>query len=314
MNGMQFSSSVITVLAWPLVILVFLLFYKTWITSNISTGKLKLGPVEFEWFSEIGAVGQEVGDALDQMPLDPATAGPVPTSLVDLIADVNKNPRSGMRKAFRFVRRALDESYPGLASVTQDKLPAALGDLAHRGVLHPEVESAISQLNKLLDQPNANAVADRGRGYLFLLLAEGAIHGILRSAEIHAGEISASQLAVEAPPVTSSWRGQYTRSRGSDKSSFDIELRISQWLNDTEFEGEMNYPGTGTSTSVAGHLAASPESRDTAITWRETAYLDQGTRTVEFGGSYEAVISHNLMTGKWKKEGQEYGDLKLRPA
>jgi hypothetical protein len=152
--------------------------------------KFKLGPIEFEWFSEISSAGQDLGNALKAMPLDASNGELVPMSLVDLIDDVNKNPRGGIRKAFRLVRKALDESYPWLASVTYDGLSDAIEDLARRGLLHDDVQEAISQLQKLLEMSNSDAgMVDPARGYLFLLLAEGAIHGILRSAEIHASEI-----------------------------------------------------------------------------------------------------------------------------
>jgi hypothetical protein len=192
MNGMQFSSNLITVLAWPLLALFALVVYRGWITNNISMGKFKLGPVEVEWFRKVDTAGQDVGDALKEMPPDE----PVSTSLVDLIGDINNNPRTGINKAFRLVRKALDKSYPELASVTDDRLSDAMRYLVRRGVLHPEVQSAISQLQKLLDISDSNAdMANRERGYQFLLLAEGAIHGILRSAEIHASELNAARLA-----------------------------------------------------------------------------------------------------------------------
>jgi hypothetical protein len=201
MNGMQFGSNVITVLAWPLVVLFVLVVYRRWITSNISAAisfvkgrqvkKFKVGPFEVEWFLKIDTAGRDVGDALKEMRADTTSDEPVRASLVDLIGDINDNPRTGIRKAFRRVRKALDEAYPELASVREERLSDAMRDLVRRDVLHPEVESAISQLQKLLEMSNSDAdMADQARGYQFLLLAEGAIHGILRSARIHASELS----------------------------------------------------------------------------------------------------------------------------
>src|SRR5580704_6046505 len=183
MNGMEFSSNVITVLAWPLVVLFVLVVYRGWITSNILTAilfvkgrqvrKLRFGPLEVEWFLKIDTAGRDVGDALKEMPPDTTTDDSVPKSLVDLIGDINDNPRTGIRKAFRLVRRALDEAYPELKSVTEERLSGAMRDLVRRDLLHPEVESAISQLQKLLEMSSSDAdMAGQARGYQFLLLAE----------------------------------------------------------------------------------------------------------------------------------------------
>jgi len=295
MNGMQFSSTLITALAWPLIILSVLIVYRGWITTNISSGKFKLGPVEFEWFRKIDTAGQDVGDALKEMPPDSSSDGPVPTSLVDLIGDINNNSRIGIRKAFRLVRKALDNSYPEVASVTDDRLSDAMRDLVRRGVLHPEVQSAISQLQKLLDMSDSNGdMANRERGYLFLLLAEGAIHGILRSAKIHASELNNARLATGPAPISFSWRGLYDQ-------RFIIELLIDKWISSTEFEGEMNYPDSDTVTSITGYIITkTPAIERTAITWQEKGYV-RGNRPIDFDGDYKATVSGNTMTGAWYK-------------
>src|SRR5580704_4511691 len=103
MNGMQFTSNLITVLAWPVVVLFVLIVYRRWITSTISSvtkgvklKSVKAGTVEVEWDTTIDAAGRDVGGALAQMPV-PADDGPVPTSLVDLRDQVNKTHRVGIR-------------------------------------------------------------------------------------------------------------------------------------------------------------------------------------------------------------------------
>ena len=315
MNGMEFSSNVITVLVWPLVVLFVLIVYRNWITSTITTAtrdrqlkKFRLGPVEVEWFLKIDTAGKDVGDALKEMP-DPLSDEPVPVSLVDLIDDINDNPRTGIRKAFRVVRRALDESYPELASVPQDRLPDALRDLVRRGVLHAEVESAISQLQKLLDMSDSDAdMAGPAWGYQFLILAEGAIHGILRSAKLHADELNNARPASELTPIRSSWRGWYNR-------DFLIELRIDEWSNSTGFKGVMNYPGSGTATRIAGHITTKEQEPGRAtVAWQEEDYVSKGSRTIDFRGEYKATVSGNIMTGAWWKNEQLIAEFQLEAA
>lgn len=312
MNGMEFSSNVITVLAWPLLVLFVLVVYRSWITSSISTAtkdrqlkKFRLGPVEVEWFLKIDTVGQDVGDALKEMP-DPSSGEPVPVSLVDLIGDINDNPRTGIRKAFRLVRKALDTSYPQLASVPQDRLSDAMRDLVRQGLLHAEVESAVSQLHKLLEMSDSDAdMAGPARGYLFLLLAEGAIHGILRSAKIHAGEFNDARLTTGLTPIRSSWRGWYNR-------DFLIELRIDKWSDSTGFEGVMNYPDSGTVTRITGNIETKGrEIGRTALIWREEEYISKGNRTIDFRGDYKASVSDNTMTGAWYKNERHIADFQL---
>jgi hypothetical protein len=316
MNGMQLSSNIITVLAWPIVVILALIVYRDWIMSSVpaatkalTKGRLlkraKIGPVEIEWSTEIGTVGEDVGSALKSMPPDAAESVPVPTSLVDLIEDVNSSPRSGIRKAFFLVRKALDQFYPDLASVPQERLPGAISDLARRGVLHPDVENAIVQLQKLLDRSNTDAEVDKEQGYLFLLLAEGAIHGILRSAKIHASEIAHAPLADGLTPIRPSWRGWYNR-------DFIIELHIHQWHDSGGFDGEMNYPGSGTTTSVTGYLAAiEPGGGQTPIVWQERAYVTTGNRSVELTGEYQAIVSGDVIAGSWYRGDQRIAGFEL---
>jgi hypothetical protein len=122
MSGMEFTWRLIAVLAWPVVILCILVAYRGWITSTITSvtaGKrleeAAIGPLRFKWASEINTAGREVASALTRIP-KPPSEGPVSTSLVDLIDDVNTSPRHGIRKAFILVRQALNEFYPGVHS------------------------------------------------------------------------------------------------------------------------------------------------------------------------------------------------------
>lgn len=239
------------------------------------------------------------------MPSDSSSDEAVPTSLVDFIDDVNSNPRSGIHKAFRLVRKALDESYPELASITQDRLSDAIEDLVRRGALHEDVANAISQLRKLLEMSDSDAnMVDPARGYLFLMLAEGAIHGILRSAKIHANKITDARLTAGLTPIRSSWQGRYNR-------GFIIELHIAKWSNDTEFEGEMNYPGSGTVTSVNGSIIPTGPGSGLKVAWRERDYVRRGERSIDFDGDYRATISGDVMAGGWYTDEQLIGEFEL---
>src|SRR5215472_5179235 len=134
MNGMEFAWRMATVLAWPLLVLFVLVIYRKGITSSFSAAiagarvkRVKAGPggVEVELDTTIGATGRDVGSALARLP-QPADEGSVPTSLVDLIDEVNSDPRSGMRKAFDLVRRALAKAYPQLATAGPDQVVPAM--------------------------------------------------------------------------------------------------------------------------------------------------------------------------------------------
>lgn len=254
--------------------------------KEIQLRRLKIGPIEAEWGSRIDSAGREVADALAQMPI-PASDGPVPASLVDLIDDINKNPRQGMRAAFHLIRRALDISYPQLAEVASSQLPRAMRDLVRRGILNPEVERAVGQLNQLLELVDSGAdAADNVQGYQFLMMAEGAIHGILRSSVDRSQDNFDDPRADSVPPpIRSSWSGSYN-------NDFTIELLIQKWKG-SKFEGLMNYPGSGTVTQVEGGLDGR------TVTWTEIDYNPKGDRQIDFDGRYEATVSVGTMTGAW---------------
>ncbi len=137
-----------TVLAWPLLALIVLVTFRKGISSSFRAAiegarvkRVKAGPagIEIELETTIGAAGRDLASALARLP-PPAAEGPVPTSLVDLIDEVNKDPRAGMRTAFDLVRRALAEAYPQLAAAGPDQLVPAMRSLARGGELSAEVE------------------------------------------------------------------------------------------------------------------------------------------------------------------------------
>lgn len=299
MTGMQFTSNLITVLAWPLVVLFVLIVYRRWITSTISSvtkgvklKRVKAGPVELEWDATIDATGRDVGDMLTQMPV-PAGDGPIPTSLVDLIDQVNKNPRAGIRTAFNLVLQALEQSYPELAGVPLYRLQNAMQDLIRRSVLSAEVARAVGQLYQLLEISQSSAeIADQTQGYEFLMLAEGAIHTILRSATAQASGDDNDATGSASTPIQPSWRGTYN-------NDYPIELHVRRWTAN-KFEGLMSYPASDTTTRVTGRIE--PRNREIGpitITWEETGYGRKGRRTIDFNGRYQATVSSETMNGEW---------------
>lgn len=288
-----------TVLVWPAVALVVFVIYRRSITSSLTAAiegarlkRLKAGPggIEVELDTTIGAAGRDVASALAKLPTSAEEDGQVPTSLVDLIGQVSQDPRAGMRTAFGLVRRALADAYPQLRSVDPDHLMEAMRRLARRGELSREVELAVGQLYELFEMSESRAAVDQAQGYDFLMLAEGAIHVILRS--VQAG-ISRDGEESARLPIRSRWRGQYN-------GDYPITLHILRWDGD-EFSGEMSYPGSGTVTRVTGSARTSARDGEPVLmTWKETAYADEGTRRIEFNGRYDATVSGQIMIGSWR--------------
>jgi hypothetical protein len=286
MNGMEFTWRMATVLAWPLLLLVALAIFRKSISSSFRAAlegarvkRVKAGPagIEVELETTTGAAGRDLGSALARLPR-PAVEGPVPTSLVDLIDEVNKDARAGMRTAFDLVRRALAESYPQLAAAGPDQLVPAMRELARHGELSAEVELPVSQLYELYRMSESYAGADQAQGYNFLMLAEGAIHVILRSVQ-HAG-------------ISARWSGLYN-------NDYPIVLQILKW-SDGEFTGQMAYPRSGTVTSITGQVKKAADRGDpTSLTWRETNLIKTGSRDPELNGRYEATVTGDVMSGEW---------------
>jgi hypothetical protein len=185
MNGMEFTWRMFGTLAWPAVVVVGLVVYRKWITEKLTSLKFKLGLAEVELGVKVDKTGQDIASLLIGMP-GQSSEDNMPMSLVDLMADVNKNRRNGIRKAFDQVRLVLNEYYPRLRRVGHDQLPEAMQDLVDRRLMDADVAESVTQLYELLKMPewNSDNVGDT-RGYAFLMLAEGVIHGIMRSAESH---------------------------------------------------------------------------------------------------------------------------------
>jgi len=286
-GGMEFSWRMATTLAWPVVVLVGVVVFRKWIIQTLSKLRVKVGSVEFELNTKVEKTGQDIALALSAMPVEPAE-GEIPTSLVDLLPMVSQNRDRSIRTAFRIVRRALDRYYPQLSSMGSAQLKDAVLDLADKGQLDADVAESVKKLQELLVMPewDSDPVGDT-RAYAFLMLAEGAIHGIIRSATAHDQGVGGE------PPIAESWKGIY------DGSKLSIELRILNWDGLT-FTGEMAYPDRGHVTRVNGRVD------DDLVTWTETEYKQRGPgRDIERGGTYRASVSGDTMRGDWSRSGGE---------
>ena len=111
--------------------------------------------------------------------------------------------------------------------------------------MEPDVALSVRQLYELLVMPEwQKDQAGDTRGYAFLMLAEGAIHGILRSAETRGAETSEESLARGFAGINRSWHGIYD-------DRFPIELDVGNWSG-SSFNGTMPYPDGNTTTKITG--------------------------------------------------------------
>ena len=157
--------------------------------------------------------------------------------------------------------------------------------------MEPDVALSVKQLYELLVMPEwqQDQVGDT-RGYAFLMLAEGAIHGILRSAQERGTTPSeGSPLASWPTAITRLWHGTYD-------NRFPIALDIITWSG-TSFDGTMTYPDADTVSTVSG--TAEPVDGSVQLTWKELAFVREGRRPVDLNGSYAATVSGNTMDGAW---------------
>jgi hypothetical protein len=175
--------------------------------------------------------------------------------------------------------------------------------LVDKGEMEPDVALSVTQLYELLEMPEwQKDQAGDTRGYAFLMLAEGAIHGILRSAQARSGVPEQEPLVSAPAAISTSWRGTYD-------GRFPIELHINSWSG-RSFDGTMNYPDGKTETSISG--TAEDESNGVVrLTWKENGYVIKGRRSIEFDGSYAATVSDMTMNGAWYRASRRVADFTM---
>jgi hypothetical protein len=306
MNGMEFTWRMASTLIWPLVVVVVVLVFRKWIIERLESLGISVGglKVQLALNRKVGTVGGSISTTLSENMPQPEPGG-VPESLVDLMATVNTDRMAGIQAAFGLVSRALKENYPQLRRILPDQLPKAMQELVDKGEMEPDVAQSVTQLHELLEMPEWQKDQEGDtRGYAFLMLAEGAIHGILRSAKAR-GVPTGQEIPDSAPAgISPSWSGTYD-------GRFAIQLRIDSWSGQ-RFTGVMTYPDEGTTTSVTG--TAEDEAAGVRLTWNETGYLVQGRRTIEFDGAYAADIRDRLMRGTWYRDNRRIADFTMTPA
>ncbi|MGW0808131.1 hypothetical protein [Nonomuraea sp. NPDC002799] len=295
MSGMELVSRLVSALAWPVVVIVVVLALRTWITKRLDSLGITLGSVDVQLKTldlKVDGVGKDIAVTLsDNMP-QPTANGGIPTSLVDLMATVNKNREEGINAAFDLVSRALKENYPQLRRVLPSQLSGAMHNLVNKGEMEADVASSVQQLQELLDMTEwATDPAGDTRAYAFLMLAEGAIHGILRSAAVRSAESGKDLSSGPPAPVSASWQGTYN-------DSYPIQLNIAAWSGST-FDGIMTYPDEDTATSITGTIEDDIADGGVRLTWKETQYTHKGNRRIDFDGSYSAIVKDDTMYGAW---------------
>ena len=257
--------------------------------------------------SERRATGGDIASALSEMP-QPSADGEIPTSLVDLMPIVKRNRGDGIHAAFDLVHQALKENYPQLRRVPRSQIPQAMEGLVDSGLLDKDVALSVKQLYELLGMPEWNS--DRSgdtRGYAFLMLAEGAIHGIIRSAQAHSAGTERQLPGGLPEAISSSWRGTYNK-------NFPIELHILSSTGD-DFTGEMVYPDGDTATSIHGKVEGRIGSGGGfRLSWTEDEYVRHGRRDVELKGRYQATVTGTRMEGTWDRGGQPVASFEITAA
>ena|ERR1022692_91937 len=197
------------------------------------------------------------------------------------------------------------DTYPELSGVSPRQLSNSMQDLVRRGRMNVEVEWGVSQLYQLLEMSESGSgAAEQTQGYEFLILAEGAIHAILRNATAQAGSShDEAYIGSDSTPIRPSWRGAYN-------DAYAIEMHIETWGAD-EFTGRMAYPDSDTVTRVVGRIET--KNKDTpsgTVTWKETEFIRRG-REIDFDGRYQATVSGDTMRGAWYHGGRLVAEFKM---
>jgi hypothetical protein len=183
MNEMEFSWRMVATLVWPVVVLAGLIIYRKWITERLTGLTFRFGSVEVALNAKVNTTAQDIGTALSHM--EPAPYDEM-ANLVYLMPKVSKNIRKGIQAAFDKVCEALKKYYPDLGGIPRSQIPQKMDELVDNGQLDEDVASSVTKLYQLLGmQEWRSDRAGDTRGYAFLMLAEGAIPGIMRSAKVH---------------------------------------------------------------------------------------------------------------------------------
>ena len=296
---MEFAWRMAGTFVWPVVVLAGLIAYRPWITGKLGLLRVKAGGFEGEvrvLNAKVDTIGRDMATTLSGMP-QPTAEDEIPTSLVDLIPVVTRNRGEGLQVAFGLVLRALRDNYPQLRRVPPSQLSQAMQTLVARREMEADIAASVGQLQELLDMPEWDSdKSGDTRRYAFLMLAEGAIHEILRTAQRRAAGTSGGAPGSAAGPVSPSWGGRYD-------DRFTIELDILRW-DGTQFSGIMTYPDDDTATSVDGQADGQAGATSVRLSWQEREYSRTGRRSIDFNGNYVATITDDHMDASWRRGNQ----------
>ena len=225
MNGMEFSWRMVATLVWPLVVLAGLIVYRKWITHTLTSLTLKFGSVEVALNTKVDTTGQDIANAVMNPNMPQLAADAESASMVDLMPVVNKNIGEGIQAAFNRVTEVLKENYPKLGEVPPSQILQEMDKLANKGQLDKGVASSVTKLSELLGMREwSSDRAGDTRGYAFLMLAEGAIQGIIRSSEADS-PASAGAVTSLARTMSCCHARQWLRQGGVGSSPLAVVLR-----------------------------------------------------------------------------------------
>ncbi|MCP2356085.1 hypothetical protein HD597_003105 [Nonomuraea thailandensis] len=295
---MEFVSQLVSALAWPVVVIVVVLALRTWITKRLDSLGITVGSVDVQVKTldlKVDEVGKDISVTLSDNVPPPEAHDGIPVSLVDLMATVSRNRTEGIHAAFDQVNRALKEHYPQLRRTLPSQLPETMHRLVSKGQMEADVALSVQRLQELMDMADWETdPAGDTRAYAFLMLAEGAIHGILRSA---------SAAGAGLRKIRVSWRGTYNE-------SYPIRLDIAV-RSGNAFDGTMTYPDDDTATGVTGKIEDDPVVNGVRLTWKEVSYTRRGKRGIDFDGTYSATVRDDVMEGAWYKEQRRVADFAM---
>jgi hypothetical protein len=312
MGGMEFTWKMVSVLVWPLVVIVLGIVFRRALVAGFQTlaaGLRSFKAAGVELAFAMDNAWQDVTDVLAGMPGQSTKPGEVPTNLVDLYPLASRNPRRAVREAFRHVRQALAKRFPTTNGVSQENLIETMDGLVAHNVMSAEVEQAVGQVSRVLSMIDHIGDQDEARrqAFEYIGLAESAIHVILR------GSGTAAQLASEEPDIAGRWMGSYVSSKGP----MEIQLVIDE-VRGEDIAGEMYYPSEhDLRTTITGRVVAAgePGFADAdgcpKLEWREHASNGGG---LDFSGVYRAVVLGDRLIGDWRKDARLVGMIQLTRA
>jgi hypothetical protein len=155
MNGLQFASSFVSSLAWPLVVIVLVVIFRKQLAHLIGRIKSYKGLGQEVTFGErLADAENSVEEAASSVPVDKAEPGPVEVEPSPLVQEAELNPSFVVIRSWGDVVKALNNlarialrGWPSYG--LQGYSPSALRDLQESGVVKPSFVTAVTELHDL---------------------------------------------------------------------------------------------------------------------------------------------------------------------